>query len=76
MSRESEIAKYSTAYQHPEYRMGDARRQALTSWLTTHRGVDRTYLDRTYLDVGCGRGASTISLAALMVPAVTSNSLL
>jgi ubiquinone/menaquinone biosynthesis C-methylase UbiE len=48
MSRQTEIAKYSTAYVHSSYRMGQARYTAALR--------DLTGLQGSLLDVGCGRG--------------------
>lgn len=47
-ARAAEIAKYSVAYSHPEYRMGQARHEAALR--------DLKGLAGSLLDVGCGRG--------------------
>jgi len=49
-AQQAEINKYENVYQHPNYKMGDARFQCARDNLTDSpfRG--------SYLDVGCGRG--------------------
>lgn len=47
-ARAAEIAKYSVAYSHAEYRMGQARHEAALR--------DLKGLTGSLLDVGCGRG--------------------
>jgi len=49
MDRDTEKLKYRKAYQDPDYRMGERRREVLTELL-------RTLPVGSLVDVGCGRG--------------------
>ena len=54
MDRDEEVQQYVKAYQHPDYKMGQPRKQAVRNVLSR--------LDGTLLDVGTGRG-ETLDMA-------------